>query len=472
MGPLVFKSGQLCTVGKKNILFGINNIISSILNVKQIKSEACLISLDFFKAYDRVLLEFLIKVMKRMNFGDKFTDWILMLHDGASTRLILTRLTRAIQLRFSIRQGDPLAMLLYILYVEPLLWTLEKKIYGLRVDSIEQKLEAYCDDVNITTDKLEDFEVIGNVVKRFEKVSGAILSRNRKCKVIGFGNWARKVDWPLDWIKPVKSEKIFGIFICDSYDEMLRLNWDFRFKKFSNTILSWSPRVLDTLQQRVDVIRIFGLSRVYYVASILPVTPNIVKKFESLMGKFIWNKSGRILRIALDEIKNKKLDGGLQLPCLASMADSLLVSQCVRLINSGDKKSLQHLTFWLGDLLGTLIPGIGQVNRDVVVPEYFNHVAEVFADVMISDVLTAGSLKSITNKIVYSEMTSSFPPPKVVMESSLDYKLTWSRLQSSVMDARARDVMYILIHNKLPVPERLFRIRVKNDPYCLICVGA
>ena len=57
----------------------------------------------------------------------------------------------------------------------------------MRVDSIEQKLEAYCDDVNITTDKLEDFEVVDNVVKRFKKVSGAILSRNKKCKVIGFG---------------------------------------------------------------------------------------------------------------------------------------------------------------------------------------------------------------------------------------------------------------------------------------------
>ena len=470
--PIVIKSGQLCTVGKKNILFGINNILSSILNVKQRKSEACVITLDFFKAYDRVLLDFLIKVMKKMNFGDHFTDWILMMHDGASTRLILTRLSRAIQLRFSIRQGDPLAMLLYILYLEPLLWTLEKKITGLRVDIIEQKLEAYCDDVNVTTDNLEDFKVIDNVVKRFEKVSGAILSRNKKCKVIGFGNWACKLDWPLDWIKPVKSEKIFGIFICDSYDEMLRLNWDFRFKKFSNTIFSWSPRVLDTLQQRVDVIRMFGLSRVYYVASILPVTPNVVKKFESLMGKFIWSKSGKILRIALDEIKNKKMDGGLQLPCLASMADSLLVSQCVRLVNSGDKKSTQHLTFWLGELLGNLIPGLGQMNRDVDIPEYFNHVAEVFADIMISDALTAESLKTITNKIVYSEMTSSFPPPKVVMESNLDYKLTWSRLHSSVVDARARDVMYLLIHNKLPVPERLFRIGVKNDPYCQICVGA
>ena len=135
-------------------------------------------------------------------------------------------------------------------------------------------------------------------------------------------------------------------------------------------------------------------------------------------------------------------------------------------------KSLQHLIFWLGDLLGTLLPGLGQMNSAVVIPEHFHHVAEVFADMMVSDALTAGTLKSITNKIVYAEMTSSFPPPKVVMESELDYSLTWSRLHNSVVDAKARDVMYLLIHNKLPVPERLFRIRLRNDPYCPSCVGA
>merc|ERR1712240_948464 len=314
--------------------------------------------------------------------------------------------------------------------------------------------------------------VVDNVVKRFEKVSGAILSRNNKCKVLGFGNWARKLDWPIDWIKPVKFEKIFGIFICDDYDEMLKLNWDFRLKKVRAAIFAWSPRVLDSLQQRVDVIRMFGLSRVYYVASILPVPPNFVKKINSIMGKFIWTKSGRILRIALDDIKNKKLDGGLQLPCLASMANSLLVSQCVRLINSGDGKSLQHLSFWLGDLLGSLIPGLGQVNSAGVIPKYFNHIGELFAEMMISDTLTAGSLKAITNKTVYVEMTSALPPPKVVRESNLDYSLAWSRLHCSVVDARARDVMYLLIHNKLPIQERLFRIGLKNDPYCRVCAGA
>ena len=61
----VIRSGQLCTVGKKNILFGVSNILSSLLQIKQEKMMACLISLDFFKAYDRVLLDFLVRVFRK-----------------------------------------------------------------------------------------------------------------------------------------------------------------------------------------------------------------------------------------------------------------------------------------------------------------------------------------------------------------------------------------------------------------------
>ena len=40
-------------------------------------------------------------------------------------------LTAAIYVSFSIRQGDPIAMLLYIVYVEPLLTYIGAKIGGL-----------------------------------------------------------------------------------------------------------------------------------------------------------------------------------------------------------------------------------------------------------------------------------------------------------------------------------------------------
>ena len=64
--PEIIQSGQLCSVGKRSILFGIQNILSSICYVNQKNLGACLLSLDFFKAYDRVMISFLLCVMKRM----------------------------------------------------------------------------------------------------------------------------------------------------------------------------------------------------------------------------------------------------------------------------------------------------------------------------------------------------------------------------------------------------------------------
>ena len=83
--PLVIKSGQLSTVGKKNILIGVNNILFSISYVKQKNLGACLLGLDFLKAYDRVLLSFFIIVMKKINFSKQFCSWVKMLNAGART---------------------------------------------------------------------------------------------------------------------------------------------------------------------------------------------------------------------------------------------------------------------------------------------------------------------------------------------------------------------------------------------------
>ena len=69
--PNVIRSGQLCSVGDRNILFGINSIFSNLEYVRSKKKDACILSLDFFKAYDRVLEDYVLKVMEKMNFGKK-----------------------------------------------------------------------------------------------------------------------------------------------------------------------------------------------------------------------------------------------------------------------------------------------------------------------------------------------------------------------------------------------------------------
>ena len=68
---------------------------------------------------------------------------------------------------------------------------------------------------------------------------------------------------------------------------------------------------MPSLASRVSDLKMYALSRVYYVGSILPVTKTMVKKFESCIGKFIWSSSGWMLRIPLEEFKNVPLKGGL-----------------------------------------------------------------------------------------------------------------------------------------------------------------
>ena len=53
-------------------------------------------------------------------------------------------------------------------------------------------------------------------------------------------------------------------------------------------------------------------------------------------------------------------------------------------------------------------------------PEYYKHVAGIFDNMLKSEVVTDKSIRSITNKAVYADMTSSLPPAKVVMEGNKD----------------------------------------------------
>ena len=91
---------------------------------------------------------------------------------------------------------------------------------------------------------------------------------------------------------------------------MVKRNWDYRFERFQEVIRSWALRILDTLVQRVEVLKMFALSRVVYVASVLPIRKTMIKKFEKELGKFIWNSSGKVLRVSLDELKNPQEKGG------------------------------------------------------------------------------------------------------------------------------------------------------------------
>ena len=119
--PLVLRSGQLCSTGGGGILHGVSNLVSALHYVEQRGVPAAVLTFDQWKAYDRVYIPFLLRVMRRMGFGPRILGWVEMLHTGNTTRFILNSLMEPVRIFFSVRQGDPLAMPLYLIFVESLL---------------------------------------------------------------------------------------------------------------------------------------------------------------------------------------------------------------------------------------------------------------------------------------------------------------------------------------------------------------
>ena len=138
--PTVLTTSQLCSVKGRSIYNGITAILSVMEAKKRQKRPGFLLNLDFFHAYDWVCMPYADRVL---GFGDIFRGWVRTLHSGAAAVFLLDKLSRQVAITFSIRQGDPLAMLIYIIHLEPFLWTLHRALQGLDVAGIVELALAF-----------------------------------------------------------------------------------------------------------------------------------------------------------------------------------------------------------------------------------------------------------------------------------------------------------------------------------------
>ena len=130
LGTLL-RSVQSCSKPGANICSSTVNHISTVEGVaRQFEGEGAILSLDIFKAYDSINLSYMQSVMEAMNIPDVCIYWIMMLHHGANSRLLLDLISEPIDLTFSVRQGDPIAIRRFLLYVKPLLLCREELTMG------------------------------------------------------------------------------------------------------------------------------------------------------------------------------------------------------------------------------------------------------------------------------------------------------------------------------------------------------
>ena len=114
---------------------------------------------------------------------------------------------------FSLRRGDPLAMILFVIQLEPLLALLERVLDGLAIGPVVEKSMGYMDDVAGLGDKEEDLLRLDDVVRAFELASG-------------LGSWAGWLDWLLRWIRGFLEVKLYGITVTADSGQTVKKTWE------------------------------------------------------------------------------------------------------------------------------------------------------------------------------------------------------------------------------------------------------
>ena len=105
-----------------------------------------------------------------------------------------------------------------------------------------------------------------------------------------------------------------------------------------------------------------------------------------------------------------------------------------------------------------------------VICQYFQHMRLLLVGGLVLGDVNVNMLSSVTAKGLYSEFTSTFPPPKVIYKYEVDWKLVWERLDLSVLEPLGREYLFMIIQNVVPNRERLFlKMNMVESPNCLVC---
>ena len=181
--PEVVRSRQMVVPGL-NIMEGVHNILSAIQYIEKKHHETgefggLVASYDEVKAYDVSRSAYVDLVLDKMNFGEKFRRWVLMLTHSATTRILLPRgrLSRPIHLSISLRQGDPFSLIAFEIQFEPYLRRLDQVLVGVMIGgprlgaalhprlqaTYTEKGPAVVDDVVVTSTDIMDLQRVDQV---------------------------------------------------------------------------------------------------------------------------------------------------------------------------------------------------------------------------------------------------------------------------------------------------------------------
>ena len=224
-------------------------------------------------------------------------------------------LSKPINIQRGCRQGDPIALYLFILVAEILTLLIQNNpaIVGINVGHKEIKLSQFADDTTILLDGSEkSLQATLNTLEIYGDLSGLKVN-TEKTKLIWIGSLKKsskklKVNQELCWGETKFS--LLGLQFSANLNEMTEINFETAIKKAKTELKSWKYRTLSPIG-KIAVLKSLILPKFVHLFSSIPASQSTIAEINTIFYSFLWgNKPDKIKR---EVICKDYLDGGLRM---------------------------------------------------------------------------------------------------------------------------------------------------------------
>ena len=310
-------------------------------------TEGYLVSLDAKKAFDSVDHKFIEKVLVKFGFKVCFVNTFKLLYNQITSRVLINGfVTDSFPILRSVKQGDALSCVLFILCMEIVIKNIELNSDINPIISLNTaipKVLAYADDIAILVANVESINLSINAYNEFSRCSGLYLNVD-KTEILKLnpkiGPDFTVLSQNNERINFIKKMVICGrTFSCDILTEY-EYNISNKIDKLQKALNAWNRRSLSIFGRNI-ILKTFGLSQLIYSMQNSVFDEKDIKAIERICYNFLWNKKADKAK-AYERISRKKLKcpynaGGINSPDINCLNKALKIMQLIRSTSENNK---------------------------------------------------------------------------------------------------------------------------------------
>jgi len=250
--------------------------------------DGAVLAIDQAGAFNNVDHNYLIKVLEAFGFPAKFREYIrIMYYQISIFGNVGGDLVGPIPYEKGVKQGDPMASILYVLALEPLLRRLHVGMLRISPSPFPKhpktNISGYADDTNLFISHQDQFDVISDELSLFSAYSGGKVNMN-KTELLLCGNW-QDISHRTQYNAHSDGLKILGIW----FGKAANRNWEMLMSNFKLKLEFYKTRSsASSFHAKVQVLNRFLLPILWYVCKVLDPPADFVTSIKKLCEDFLW----------------------------------------------------------------------------------------------------------------------------------------------------------------------------------------